>query len=287
MGSLGKKPDKAAPRRIVPRSLAFWVLAVAALACAAPAAAKDLKADGDAASDTSVSLSTGLDYSSGKYGSVRATDILVALTDVTLKTGDFQFTAALPYITITGPAFLVVGAGGVPIVVNPGRTADKERKGLGDLNFSTTYSVPSELTDEFQVDLTGRIKLATGEQSQGLSSGETDFGFSVDVSRQFGDWAPFVSFGYRIPGRPTAYSLVSAPSFSVGTSLQLGDHFLAIMSYDFDGTISSTLADSQQLFGSISWVATDDLTFTTYGEYGMSSGAPRGGGGLLASWKVL
>ena len=237
--------------------------------------------------DTSISLATGLDYSSGKYGGARTTDILVALSDVTLKTGDFQFTAALPYITITGPAFLVVGAGGVPVVVNPGRTADKERQGWGDLNLSTTYSVPSELTDDFQVDLTGRIKLATGDQNKGLSSGETDFGFAVDVSRQIGDWAPFVSFGYRIPGTPTAYSLVSAPSFSVGTSLQLSDHWLAIMSYDFDGTISSTLADSQQIFGSLSWVATDTLTFTTYGEYGLSSGAPKGGGGLLASWKVL
>jgi hypothetical protein len=259
----------------------------AALACAMPAAAREAKPEADAASDTSVSLSSGLDYSSGHYGSVRATDILVALSDVTLKTGDFQFTAALPYITITGPAFLVVGAGGVPVVVNSGRTADKERKGWGDLNLSTTYSVPSELTGDFQVDLTGRVKLATGDQGQGLSSGETDFGFAVDISRQIGRWAPFVSFGYRVPGAPTAYSLVSAPSFSVGTSLQLGERFLAIMSYDFDGTISSTLADSQQLFGSISWVATDSLTFTTYGEYGMSSGAPKGGGGLLASWKVL
>ena len=94
--------------------------------------------------DTSISLATGLDYSSGHYGSVRATDILVALSDVTVKTGDFQFTAALPYVTITGPAFLVVGAGGVPVVVNPGRTADKERKGFGDLNLSATYSVPSD-----------------------------------------------------------------------------------------------------------------------------------------------
>jgi len=282
-----KQPNKAAPYSTAPRGLGICAVLAAALACAMPAAARDAKSETDAASDTSVSLASGLDYSSGKYGSLRATDITVALSDVTLKTGDFQFTAALPYITITGPAFLVVGAGGVPIVVNPGRTADKERRGWGDLNVSGTYSVPSTLTDDFQVDLTGRIKLATGDQNQGLSSGETDFGFAVDVSRQIGIWAPFVSFGYRVPGTPTAYSLVSAPSFSVGTSLQLGDHFLAIMSYDFDGTISSTLADSQQLFGSISWVATDSLTFTTYGEYGVSSGAPRGGGGLLASWKVL
>ena len=105
------------------------------------------------------------------------------------------------------------------------------------------------------------------------------------MSRQIGNWA--VVSSYRVPGSPAAYLSGQRPSFSVGTSLQLGDRLLAIMSYDFDGTISSTLADSQQLFGSISWVANDNLTFTTYGEYGMSSGAPKGGGGLLASWKVL
>lgn len=279
MKPVGKRHNTNVQRHLVATLLlgtaAMLVLATGASAQDAPA------------SDTSVSLSTGLDYTSGHYGSVRATNILVALSDVTVKTGDFQFTAALPYVTITGPAFLVVGAGGVPVVVNAGRTADKERKGLGDLNLSTTYSVPSDLTGDFQVDLTGRVKLATGDESQGLTSGETDFGFAVDVSRQIGAWAPFVSFGYRVPGKPTAYSLVSAPSFSVGTSYQISDHLLAIASYDFDGTISSSLADSQQLFGSISWVATENLTFTTYAEYGLSSGAPKGGGGLLASWKVL
>ncbi len=270
-----------AAHRIVRGSLALCAVAAWLIR---PAAAEDKVPP---VQDTTISLATGLDYSSGKYGGTRTTDILVALSDVTLKTGDFQFTAALPFLTITGPAFLVVGAGGVPVVVNAGRTADKERQGWGDLNLSSTYSVPSDLTGDFQVDLTGRIKLATGDQNKGLSSGETDFGFAVDISRQIGDWAPFVSFGYRVPGAPTAYSLVSAPSFSVGTSWQLSDHWLAIMSYDFDGTISSTLADSQQIFGSLSWVATDTLTFTTYGEYGLSSGAPKGGGGLLASWKVL
>jgi hypothetical protein len=284
MGPLGKQPDKTASHGNAPKNFVLCVIVAVTLAGIVPAAAEDVSA---APSDTSVSLSSGLDYSSGKYGGTRGTDIMVALSDVTLKTGDFQFTAAMPFLTITGPAFLVVGAGGVPVVVNSGKTADKERQGWGDLNLSSTYSVPSEVTGDFQVDLTGRIKLATGEQSKGLSSGETDFGFAVDVSRQIGDWAPFVSFGYRVPGTPTAYSLVSAPSFSLGTSYQLGEHFLAIVSYDFDGTISSTLADSQQLFGSISWVATESLTFTTYGEYGVSSGAHKGGAGLLASWKVL
>ena len=49
--------------------------AAAVLAMATGAAAQDAPA-----SDTSVSLSTGLDYTSGHYGSARATNILVALS---------------------------------------------------------------------------------------------------------------------------------------------------------------------------------------------------------------
>ncbi|HWX90064.1 MAG TPA: hypothetical protein VNY75_07145, partial [Rhizomicrobium sp.] len=108
----------------------------------------------------------------------------------------------------------------------------------------------------------------------------------VDISRQIDIWSPFVTFGYNVPGRPTTYSLVSAPSFSVGTSVQLDDNLLAIVSYDFDGTISSSLADSQQMFTSLSWLLNDQWTLTAYASLGMSGGAPSQGTGLLIGWKL-
>ena len=134
--------------------------------------------------------------------------------------------------------------------------------------------------------MTARTKIATANASKGLSTGATDFAFYVDVSRQFDAWGPFVNFSYRVPGKPAFYSFNDAPSFSVGTSVELATISSPLRSYDFDGSISSSLADAQQLFGSVTWLATDEISLTAYAENGLSSGAPRVGTGLLMSWKV-
>ncbi|HEX4271777.1 MAG TPA: hypothetical protein VHZ32_10335 [Rhizomicrobium sp.] len=240
--------------------------------------------DGDT---PSISLSSAFDYSSGRYGAPKTTDILVGLTNLGVSWNDFQFSASLPYLTITGPSFVVVGTGGVPVLVTPKPGDDSTgRSGWGDLNLSATYSLPSEDLDDFDVAVSVRTKVATADTSKGLSTGATDFSFYVDVSRQFDIWGPFVNFGYRVPGKPSFYSFNDAPSFSVGTTLALDDRLVAIASYDFDGSISTSLADAQQIFASLTWLATDDISVTAYGEDGLSSGAPELGTGLLVSWKL-
>jgi hypothetical protein len=257
------------------------------LASATPAFAVDPDSKPDDGAGIGVSLSSGADYSSGRYGDRKSTDILVGLTSLSITSGDFLFTASLPYLTITGPSFVVVGPGGVPVLISPVPGAHSTgRSGWGDLNLGATYTLPSADLDGFEVAVTARTKIATADASKGLSTGATDFGFFVDVSRQFDIWAPFVTFGYRVPGKPAFYSFDDAPSFSVGTSVALGNDFVAIASYDFDGSISSTLADAQQLFASITWLATDELSLTAYADDGLSSGAPKVGAGFLVSWKI-
>jgi hypothetical protein len=257
------------------------------LATATPAFAGELAPKPDDSGAVGVSLSSGFDYSSGRYGDPKSTDILVGLTDLGVTWRDFTLNASLPYLTITGPSFVVVGAGGVPVLVTPQPGTDSTgRSGWGDLNLSATYSLPSDDMDDFDIAVTARTKVATADATKGLSTGATDFSFYVDVSREFDIWGPFVNFGYRVPGKPSFYSFNDAPSFSVGTSVELGDKLVAIASYDFDGSISTSLADAQQLFGSLSWLATDDISLTAYVENGLSSGAPKVGAGLLISWKV-
>ena len=274
----------------VMRYLVFGCVVAGLAMTAIPVSAQDAPPPAkpqDEESAPSWTFSSGLDYSSGRYGAKQSTDILVGLSNITLKTGDFQFSAALPYLSIVGPAYVVVGAGGALAIVNPKAGATStQREGLGDLNLSATYTLQPEDFGGFEADFTGRTKIATADASKGLSSGETDFGFSVEVSRQIDIWEPFVTFGYTVPGSPVAYSLNSAPSFSVGTSVQLDDNLIAIASYDFNGSISSSLADAQQLFGSLSWVFNDSLTLTGYAELGLSSGSPAQGTGLLLSWKI-
>lgn len=257
------------------------------LSTVAPGLAGEPAVKPDDSGKTSVSVSSGIDYSSGKYGDHKSTDILVGLTSLGVTAGDFLFTASVPYLTITGPSFVVVGAGGVPVLITPQPGADSTgRSGWGDLNLGVTYNLPSKDLDDWEVAVTVRTKVATADASKGLSTGATDFSFYLDVSRQFDIWAPFVNFGYRVPGKPAFYSFDDAPSFSVGSSVALGNDLVAIASYDFDGSISSTLADAQQLFASVTWLATDNISLTVYADDGLSSGAPKVGTGLLVSWKV-
>lgn len=258
------------------------------MAATAPVVAEESANSQPAAPATQVSLSSGIDYSSGRYGDPQSTDILVGLTSIAVTKGSFQFSASMPYLTITGPDYVVVGPGGIPVLVTrrPGANS-ADRSGWGDLSLSATYTLPSENLDNFDVAITGRTKVATANVSKGLSTGATDFALSVDVSKTFDIWSPFVTWGYDIPGNPAFYAFNDAPSFSVGTSVQLNDQLVAIASYDFNGSISSSLADAQQLFGSVSWLYNNSLTLTGYAEVGLSSGAPSVGTGLLISFKVL
>jgi len=241
----------------------------------------------DSESDRSITLSTGIDYSSGRYGLPQTTDIVVGLSDIALTAGAFRFSASVPYLNIVGPAYVVVGSGGTPVLINPRKGSNSTvRDGWGDLNLGATFSWQPDNLEGYQFDFTGRTKLATADAGKGLSTGEDDVSLSVDVTRDIGAWSPFVTFGYLVPGSPRAYSLNSAPQFSVGTSVQLSDDFVAMASYDFNGAISSSLADAQQVFASGSWLFSERLAFTIYAEAGFTSGAPRVGTGLLVSWKL-
>ena len=234
-----------------------------------------------------LTFSSGIDYSSGRYGQPQSTDIVVGLSNVALTTGDFRFSASLPYLNIVGPPYVVVGPGGdLVLVKQKGAANSTARAGWGDLNLATTYTWQPFGPDSYEFDFTGSAKIATANSAKGLSTGEDDVSLSADVTRQFGSWSPFVTFGYLIPGSPKAYSLNSAPQFSVGTSVQITDDIVGTASYDFNGAITSTLSDAQQLFAAGSWIFNDSLSFTVYAEYGLTAGAPNQGTGLLISWKL-
>jgi len=241
----------------------------------------------DGQGGNNLTFSTGIDYSSGRYAQPQSTDIIVGLSDIALTTGPFRFSASLPYLNIVGSPYVVVGPGGdLVVVTQKGAAKSTERDGWGDLNLGTTYTWLPGGADGYEIDFTGSAKIATADASNGLSTGEDDVSFSADVSHQFGSWSPFVTFGYLIPGSPKAYSLNSAPQFSVGTSVQIADDIVATASYDFNGAITPTLSDAQQLFAAGSWLFDDSLSFTVYAEYGLTAGASSQGTGLLISWKL-
>ncbi len=227
----------------------------------------------------------GILYSDGNYGTPINTDVLLGLTSLSLSDEDFKFTASIPYMRISGRGLVVFDASGNPIVINR-RTnlAPDVRTGWGDLMLSASYTVPPAVLSGFEVRVTGLAKLPTAPVRRRLSTGEADFGMSVDVSRDFGDWSPFLTAGYMHRGEPAGYTIYDTTSVSVGTSLELREDLVATASYDFDSADSPLVQAGHSLFGSLSWIRSDHMTLTGYTTIGLSAGSPDVGAGLLVSY---
>jgi hypothetical protein len=262
---------------------ATLALALGLLACGAgPASAEDTNFS---LSDVRFTGTFGTEYSNGSYGTNHNTNVEMGLPVLSMEAGDFKLTASMPYMRISGRGLVIFDAAGNPLVVNRRTTlAPDVRTGFGDLNLSATYSVPSSYLDGFEVKLTGSTKISTASTRRRLSTGETDFGVSADISRQFGKWSPFVTVGYLWAGQSPIYSLYNTTSVSAGSSYELSDNLVAVASYDYDSSGNRFITSSKELFGSLSWIRDNGITLTGYGTTGLSSGSPRLGAGLLISY---
>lgn len=262
--------------RETPMRKVFLALGVcAAAAVTSPAIAQS--ADGD----SDFSITTGVDYSSGDYGTTTDTEILVVPVSARISTGDLRFSASIPYIRITGSDSIVGGEGG-PIIVDPNSPATT-RSGIGDLTLGANYAIPEDRLG-VGVDFGARVKLPTAET--GLGTGKTDVSFSSELSRTFGTITPFVQAGYRIMGDPDGVNLDNVWFGSVGASASIGRSVL-LASYDYRQATSPLVDDSQEVFGALSTPISKALNLTLYGSAGLSDGAPDFGVGAMVTIKAF
>lgn len=270
-----------------------WI-ALSLLAVATPAWAQSSPASSQAQigelpdrdADLGFSVSTGVSYSSGDYGAAEKTKLLVVPFSARAQTGDWRFSATLPYLRIDSPGNIVGGGTIGPIIIDPGAPAPREvRKGLGDLSLGASYSFPAENLGGFGLDLSGRVKLPTSSERKALGTGKTDFAVAAELSRTIGTWTPFATLGYRFFGDPAGLDLRNGPSASLGTTAQMGT-VVAIASYDYARATSRASEDAHELFGALSGPLSERLNWTAYGIAGLSEGSPDYGVGLLLTLKL-
>ena len=224
---------------------------------------------------------TGIDYSSGDYGTGSDTHMLVVPMSLRYRAGQLRFTATLPWLRINGSSAIVGGgSGGVVIDPNAPRTT---RSGLGDLTLGVGYQIPEEQLG-FGLDLSARVKLPTASRSKALGTGKTDVTVAAEISKSFGIVTPFANVGYRMPGDPSGFDLHNGWTASGGVSVMLGKSAL-IGSYDYRESTSDFARDSQELFGAFSTPVAEKLIFTLYGTGGLSKGAADYGVGSMISVK--
>lgn len=154
---------------------------------------------GKAQAEVRLSFATGVDYSSGEYGSEETTEVISVPFGVRLTVDDWTFRVSSSYLHVTGPAD--VSEGGETgessgVVVREGT-----EKGLGDTTISVERAFRRIGGSAAYVEVSARARLPTGDEERGLGVGAVDYGLVTEVGVSSNSGGAYVTAGYRFLGQ--------------------------------------------------------------------------------------
>lgn len=173
-------------------------------------------ADGD-----KLTFATGFDYSSGKYGTANATDILSIPIVGMYQTGSWVLKLTVPYVRITGVGDVVLGGKRIKAPTTTTTTKSKTQSGLGDVIAAATYNVYSDSDNSFGVDVTGRVKFGTASTT--LGTGKNDYAAQMGMYKRFGGFTSMMALGYEALGSPAGFDLNNVTYGTLGGKYKFTD----------------------------------------------------------------
>lgn len=170
--------------------------------------------------DRKISLESGMDFNTGRYGGTKSTDILYV--PVTAKYQDRTWTLKLtvPYLQITGPGNVVSLLNGVGLTGATGANTPVTRSGLGDVVIAATHNTYGGGAFGLFANLTGKVKFGTASRAKGLGTGENDYALQSDIYKITKQLTTFGTLGFKVYGKPpgAAYNVSNAFFGSLGGS---------------------------------------------------------------------
>ena len=235
------------------------------------------------AADGVVTLSAGLDHSSGEYGKADTTDVSSVHFGAKYDTGRWTFRTMLPLLRISGPAS-VVGVG-PDVIVLPGEAQGRrDVSGLGDVSASAGYKVIAEPTAPFLLDVGARVKLATAEEDKGLGTGKNDYSLQADLFFSAPPVAPFATLGYRWYGDPSGIELRNAWFGSVGFAWRDASGTTLGAAYDFRQRIVDGGAAGSEVMVFFAQPLAPEWKLQMYFIRGFSDASPDAGVGAILGY---
>jgi len=223
--------------------------------------------------DREFSLSTGFEFSRGDFNDSDRTEIQYVPFTLKLQDGPWIAALTVPYIRIDGPGDVVGGAES-GLVIGRGAVGRQTESGLGDIVASLSYTFLPERPEVPLIELTGRVKLPTADEDDGLGTGKTDFGLQVDLAKRFGKLSTFATLGYRFLGDPSGVDLDDGFLGSLGFSYRFGPKLSGGLAYDAREASTSGTDGSRELVPFLTYRWSDSLRLGTYAVIGMSDSSP-------------
>jgi hypothetical protein len=220
-------------------------------------------------SDSQLSLLVGYEFSRGEFNDSDRTEISYVPLTLKYQNGPWIVGLTVPYIRINGPGDVVRGADGNLVISSEasGRTTES---GVGDVLAALSYVFYPSSPALPALELTGRIKLPTADEDEGLGTGETDYTLQADVSKSFGALSSFATLGYRVLGDSSDLDLDDGFLASLGIGYRFSPRLNLGLAFDYREASTDGTDDSREIVPYTSYRCSDSVTLGTYGVVGLS-----------------
>lgn len=236
-----------------------------------------------AAQADGLTLATGFDYTSGKYGAPETTRILYVPFIAKYDTGPWRLKLTVPFIRITGPAN-VVGAGADRVTLPGAPVGRRTDAGLGDVVAGAFYNVLTERSAGLGLDVGAKVKLGTADEAKGLGTGQNDYSLQMDAYRPIGRLSVFGSLGHRWYGDPPGIDLKNVYYGSVGGVYRVSTAASAGVAYDFRPAITPGGGEISEVTAFITQRMTDAWKLQPYAVLGFGKASPDWGVGAQLAY---
>lgn len=223
-------------------------------------------------------VSTGFDYSSGRYGEAAHSEMLTVPFGVKYEASPWTLRLTIPYVEVQGPSN-VVASGGDPITLQRAGATHRVARGMGDVVLGGAWTAFQQ--DGWLLDLGGKVKFATGNASQGLSTGKNDYSLQADVYRKLGIGTVFATLGKRKMGDPEGVNLADPAYGTLGWSMPLAVGMSGGATYDYRQKLQPSGAPVRELTVFVTHRFDEAWKIQGYVVSGYSPASPDLGGGLL------
>lgn len=252
---------------------------ILALVCMFTAASAGAEASQGAAGPAVWKFSSSFNYDTGKYGTPDRTNSVYIPFTLKRYFEDGDLSVTVPYLrqSSTGQ---VTWVGGKPVRVDktPRAAAASSESGLGDIMLRGTYALMREGPKAFDLNLAGRMKLPTADESKGLGTGEMDGGAGLEFAKEINaGWTLLADAYYTIIGDPEGVDYNNQLALDLGFYKPLNEDLGLTVIYETQSAISDGGSDPRSVSGTLSYGAPDGFQFTGGLTLGLSDGSPDAG----------
>jgi hypothetical protein len=225
-----------------------------------------------------MSLIAGAEWSEGDYGGPTDTTVFYEFVSARYTTAPWSFKATLPFLQVDGPASVVDDE-----VESFG--ASRSASGIGDVSLSATYTFAWK-PERLYLDLIGRVRLPTGDEDEGLGSGETDFIAVASLTKDFESVTVFADVGRRFLGSSPTNPRRDGWLLSAGASVPISGTTEIGATIDWRESARAGGSDPLEVSANVRFDVAEDVRMNVYAFAGLSDGSPDGGVGVTLTWRA-